>query len=69
MKTLEKTICSQLIYISHILEISANVKLPMGVCMDSLVRLIIQMYICLSNLTKHFIMRHSTLPVSYHRTK
>lgn len=69
MKTIEKMICSQLINISHILEICSNVKLPLGVCMDSLVRLIIQMYICLSNLTKHFILRHATIPVSYLGTK
>lgn len=69
MKTIEKMICTQLIYISHVLEIFSNVKLPLGVCMDTLVRLIIQMYICLSNLTKHFILRHSTIPVSYLGTK
>lgn len=69
MKTTERTICSQLIIISSACIHLTNTMLGLGRCMDTLVRTLTKLYICLANLTKHLIQRHGNLPVSYNHTK
>lgn len=65
MKSIERKICSQLFHISNTLVILTNTKLPLGPCMDSLLRLLLELFICLANLTKHLILRHSITPVLF----
>lgn len=69
MKVTERRICAQLLLISNACIHLANAWLPMGQCMDALVKLLIQHYVCLANITKHFIVRHKTLAVSLNHSK
>lgn len=69
MKTMERAICLQLITISKACIHLTDTALPLGKCMDTLIRTLTKLYVCLANLTKHFIHRHGTLPVSYNHTK
>lgn len=69
MKIIERRICSQLLLISNAFMHLANTCLPMGQCMDAVVKLLIQHYVCLANITKHFIVRHKTLSVSLNHSK
>lgn len=64
MRTLETKICSQLIHICSAVTHLANSRIPFGICMDHVKRLMIQLYVCLTNLTKYLILRHTLLPVS-----
>lgn len=69
MKTSERRICSQLILISNALMYLTNSCLPLGQCMDTLIKLLTQYYVCLSNLTKHFLIRHKIISLSFNHTK
>lgn len=69
MKTTERKVCSQLINIGRTCKTLANVCLPLGSCMESLIRLLIQLYVCLANLTKHLIIRSALINVSHNQTK
>ncbi|XP_055918883.1 Fanconi anemia group I protein [Eupeodes corollae] len=69
LKTKERSICSQLIHISNTLLHLSNVSLPLGTCMDNLLRILIQMYTCLKNLAKHFLSRSATSKLSIQGTK
>lgn len=69
LKSKERSICSQLIHISNTLLHLSNVSVPLGTCMDSLLRILILMYSCLKNLAKHFLSRSSTAKLSIHGTK
>lgn len=69
LKTIERSICSALIHISNVILHLTNTCLPLGICMDTLVKILMQMYICLTNLTKHFILRHTAIPISFQATK
>lgn len=69
MKTIERRICSQLTLISSACLHLTNTRLPLGACMDALIKLLTQLYICLTNLTKHFIVRNKTIPLSLSHSK
>lgn len=64
MKSTERKICSQLIHICNAATHLANSCIPLGNCMDHVKRLLIQLYVCLTNMAKYLILRHSLLPVS-----
>lgn len=64
MKSMERKICSQLIHICNAATHLANTHIPLGTCMDHVKRLLIQLYVCLTNITKYLILRHSLEPVS-----
>ncbi|XP_073845314.1 Fanconi anemia complementation group I [Musca autumnalis] len=55
LKSLERSISMQLVHISNTLRNLTNVCIPLGSSMDGLMKLIMQHYICLKNLTKHFL--------------
>lgn len=69
MVTIERRICTQLIFVSRVCIHLANTNIPLGQCMESLTKLLIQFYVCLANLTRHFKNRQKWLPVSYKSTK
>lgn len=69
MSTTERRICTQLTFISRVCIHLANAMQPIGNCTDNFTKLLIQFYVCLSNLTKHFIIRHKVSPISYKSTK
>lgn len=69
MVTIERRICTQLIFVSRVCIHLANTGLPPGQCIESLTKLLIQFYVCLANLTRHFNNRQKWLPVSYKSTK
>lgn len=64
MKSTEKKICSQLIHICNAATHLANSYIPLETCMDHVKRLLIQLYVCLTNMTKYLILRHSLVAVS-----
>lgn len=61
--------CSQLVHIMSVATHLANTQLPLGTCMDSLLKLLINLYATLSNLTKHFLNRNPVAAVSHDSTK
>lgn len=63
MKKIERKICFQLIHICYAATHLANSNIPLGMCMDNVKRLLIQLYVCLTNMTKYLILRHSLVPV------
>nr|XP_019560353.2 LOW QUALITY PROTEIN: Fanconi anemia group I protein [Aedes albopictus] len=69
LKSIERSMCSQLVHIMSVATHLANTQLTLGTCMDSLLKLLINVYTCLSNLTKHFINRHPVAAVSHDSTK
>ncbi|XP_058815005.1 Fanconi anemia group I protein [Topomyia yanbarensis] len=69
LKSIERSMCSQLVHIMTAATHLANTQLPLGTCMDSLLKLLISVYSCLSNLTKHFLVRHPIAAVSHESTK
>ncbi|XP_058450886.1 Fanconi anemia group I protein [Malaya genurostris] len=69
LKSVERSMCSQLVHVMMAATHLANTQLPLGTCMDSLLKLLIGVYSCLSNLTKHFLARHPIAAVSHDSTK
>lgn len=69
MVTTERRICTQLIFIARVCIHLANAEQPIGNCTDNFTKLLIQLYLCLTNLTKHFIVRHKVSPLSYKSTR
>lgn len=69
MVTTERGICAQLIFISRVCIHLGNAMQPVGTCTDNYTKLLIQLYVCLANLTKHFIIRQKISPISYKSTK
>lgn len=69
MVTIERRICTQLIFVSRVCIHLANTKVPLGTCMENLTKLLIQFYVCLANLTKHIKNRQKCMPISYKSTK
>lgn len=69
MKTTERKVCLQLISIGRACTALAGVCLPLGQCMEALIRLLIQLYVCLANLTKHLIVRSALVVVAHHQNK
>lgn len=62
MKSLERKLCSQLIHICNAATHLANTRMPLGGCMDHVKRLLIQLYVSMTNLTKYLILRYATIP-------
>lgn len=69
MKSIEKSICSQLMHIAKTLVYLSNTQIPLGPCSNAIIRLITQFYITITSLTRHFIARHSTIPLSFQGLK
>ncbi|XP_031616603.1 Fanconi anemia group I protein [Contarinia nasturtii] len=69
MISTERRICSQFIFISRVCIHLGNAMQPVGQCTDNFTKLLIQLYVCLANLTKHFINRQKVSPISYKSTK
>ncbi|XP_053963260.1 Fanconi anemia group I protein homolog [Anastrepha ludens] len=69
LRSMERSICSQLVHISNALIHLANVCIPLGTTMDQLLKLLIQHYICLKNLTKHFLICVGSSQVCMQSTK
>lgn len=69
MITAERRICSQLIFVYRVCLQLANAMLPLGQCMESFLKLLIQYYICLANLSRHFETRHRICRSSSNSTK
>lgn len=69
MIRMERSISTQLIFISRVCIHLSNGMQPVGSCTDNFTRLLTQFYVCLGNLTKHFINRQKIAPVSYKQTK
>lgn len=65
----ERRICTQLIFISRVCIHLGNAMQPVGPCTDNFTRLLVQLYVCLANLTKHIITRQKVFPISYKSTK
>ncbi|KAH8355258.1 hypothetical protein KR093_009668, partial [Drosophila rubida] len=55
LETLEGSICTHLILITRTLLELTNVCIPLGSHMDGLMKLLIQLYTCLKNLAKHYL--------------
>lgn len=69
LRSLERSICSQLVHISNTILNLTNVCIPLGVTLDSFLRLLMQHYICLKNLAKHFLNRCAAMKFSIQGTK
>lgn len=64
MKILEKSICHHLSSINQSLLILTDTTWPLGVIMNGVLKLLMQFYNTMTNLTKHFISRHSVVPMT-----
>uniref|UniRef100_A0A2M4A8X9 Fanconi anemia group i protein n=1 Tax=Anopheles triannulatus TaxID=58253 RepID=A0A2M4A8X9_9DIPT len=69
LKSIERSMCSQLVHILTTLTHLCNMHLPLGSAMDALLKLLLSMYNCLANLSRHFLACHPIVPVSYEVTK
>uniref|UniRef100_A0A034W2D0 Fanconi anemia group I protein-like protein n=1 Tax=Bactrocera dorsalis TaxID=27457 RepID=A0A034W2D0_BACDO len=69
LRSMERSICSQLLHISNALKNLVNACIPLGSSMDQLLKLLMQHYICLKNLTKHFLSRVEVSQVCMQSTK
>ncbi|XP_050081873.1 Fanconi anemia group I protein isoform X2 [Anopheles aquasalis] len=69
LKSIERSMCSQLVHILTTLTHLCNMHLPLGSAMDTLLKLLLSMYNCLANLSRHFLACHPIVPVSYEVTK
>uniref|UniRef100_A0A2M4CNT3 Uncharacterized protein n=1 Tax=Anopheles darlingi TaxID=43151 RepID=A0A2M4CNT3_ANODA len=69
LKSIERSMCSQLVHILTTLTHLCNIHLPLGSAMDALLKLLLSMYNCLANLSRHFLACHPIVPVSYEVTK
>uniref|UniRef100_A0A182T620 Fanconi anemia group I protein n=1 Tax=Anopheles maculatus TaxID=74869 RepID=A0A182T620_9DIPT len=69
LKSIERSICSQLVHLLGSLTHLCNTNLPLGSTMDALIKLLLSLYGCLANLSKHFLARHSIVPIAYDVTK
>lgn len=54
LQSLERSICSQLVHLSQTLKNISNVCLPLGSCMDGLLKLLTQHYITLKSFANHY---------------
>ncbi|XP_017093956.2 Fanconi anemia group I protein homolog [Drosophila bipectinata] len=55
LDVMDRSICTRIIHISRTLLALTNVCIPLGASMDGLLKLLIQLYTCMKNLTKHFL--------------
>ncbi|XP_053663120.1 Fanconi anemia group I protein [Anopheles marshallii] len=69
LKSIERSICSQLVHILGSLTHLCNANLPLGSTMDTLIKLLLSIYGCLANLSRHFLARHAIVPIAYDVTK
>ncbi|XP_030375244.1 Fanconi anemia group I protein [Scaptodrosophila lebanonensis] len=69
LDSLDRSICTQLIQISQTLQSLTSVCIPLGASIDGLMRLLIQHYNCLSNLTKHCLACCANHTISIKSTK
>ncbi|XP_050324049.1 Fanconi anemia group I protein isoform X1 [Bactrocera neohumeralis] len=69
LRSMERSICSQLLHISNALKNLVNACIPLGSSMDHLLKLLMQHYICLKSLTKHFLSRVEVSQVCMQSTK
>uniref|UniRef100_A0A182Y8A9 Fanconi anemia group I protein n=1 Tax=Anopheles stephensi TaxID=30069 RepID=A0A182Y8A9_ANOST len=69
LKSIERSVCSQLVHILGSLTHLCNANLPLGSTMDALIKLLLSLYACLANLSKHFLARHAIVPIAYDVTK
>ncbi|EDV59451.2 Fanconi anemia group I protein homolog [Drosophila erecta] len=60
LDSMDRSICTQIIHISRTLLALTNVCIPLGSLMDGLMKLLIQHYTCLKNLTKHYISSYTS---------
>ncbi|XP_039486307.1 Fanconi anemia group I protein [Drosophila santomea] len=60
LDSMDRSICTQIIHISRTLLVLTNVCIPLGSLMDGLMKLLIQHYTCLKNLTKHYISSYTS---------
>jgi len=59
LEALEGSICTQLILITRTLLELTNVCIPLGSHMDGLMKLLIQLYMCLKNLARHYLVGYT----------
>uniref|UniRef100_A0A182F4D0 Uncharacterized protein n=1 Tax=Anopheles albimanus TaxID=7167 RepID=A0A182F4D0_ANOAL len=69
LKSIERSICSQLVHIISTVTHLCNIHLPLGSAMDALLKLLLSMYNCLASLSRHFLACHPIVPVCYEVTK
>ncbi|XP_014090241.2 Fanconi anemia group I protein homolog isoform X3 [Bactrocera oleae] len=69
LRSMERSICSQMLHISNALKNLVNACIPLGSSMDQLLKLLMQHYICLKNLTKHYLSCVETSQVCMQSTK
>ncbi len=67
MKSLEMKMTSQLIHICVAATHLANSRMSLATGIDNVKRLLIQLYVCLTNITKYLILRQAVEPVSIHQ--
>ncbi|KAI8035735.1 hypothetical protein M5D96_011485 [Drosophila gunungcola] len=60
LDAMDRSICTQIIHISRTLLVLTNVCIPLGSSMDGLMKLLIQHFTCMKNLTKHYIASYSS---------
>ncbi|XP_017044461.1 Fanconi anemia group I protein homolog [Drosophila ficusphila] len=60
LDAMDRSICTQIIHISRTLLVLTNVCIPLGSLMDGLMKLLIQHYTCMKNLTKHYISSYAS---------
>lgn len=65
MRTTEHKISGQLILIAQAAAPLANCGLPAGASTDAVVRLLLDLYVCIANFAKHLLVRHAAIPVQY----
>lgn len=65
MRTTELKISGQLILIAQAAAPLATSGLPAGPCTDAVVRLLLDLYVCIANYTKHLLGRHAVVPVQF----
>nr|XP_016941259.1 Fanconi anemia group I protein homolog [Drosophila suzukii] len=60
LDAMDRSICTQIIHISRTLLVLTNVCIPLGSSMDGLMKLLIQHYTVMKNLTKHYISSYTS---------
>uniref|UniRef100_A0A6P4FK17 Fanconi anemia group I protein n=1 Tax=Drosophila rhopaloa TaxID=1041015 RepID=A0A6P4FK17_DRORH len=60
LDAMDRSICTQIIHISRTLLALTNVCIPLGSSMDGLMKLLIQHFTCMKNLTRHYIASYTS---------
>ncbi|XP_004534830.1 Fanconi anemia group I protein isoform X2 [Ceratitis capitata] len=69
LRSMERSICSQLLHISNALINVLNACIPLGSSTEQLLKLVMHHYVCLTNLAKHFLSSVQLSQVSLRSTK